>query len=216
MKFHKEGYPTLILTLVFFGTVILICKSFAPVWLYYVFIALGIFILIVVLQFFRDPKRVISEDNKNLVYTPADGKVVVIEKTYEPEYIKGECYQVSIFMSPLNVHKNRNPISGKVAYLKYHPGKYLVAWHPKSSTENERYTTVYDTDHGPILIRQIAGALARRIVNYLKPEDIVKQSQEMGFIKFGSRVDVFLPLSAKIEVELNQMVKSPIDIIARF
>jgi phosphatidylserine decarboxylase len=151
-----------------------------------------------------------------VVYTPADGKVVVIEKTFEPEYIKAECYQVSIFMSPLNVHKNRNPISGKVEYLKYHPGKYLVAWHPKSSTENERFTTVYDTKNGQILIRQIAGALARRIVNYLKTGDQVQQSQEMGFIKFGSRVDVFLPLSAKIEVELNQMVKSPIDVIARF
>jgi phosphatidylserine decarboxylase len=216
MKFHKEGYPTLILTILFSTVTILLSKTMAPLWVLYVAIALSVFLLIVVVQFFRDPNRKVSEDDKNVVYTPADGKVVVIEKIFEPEYIKGECYQVSIFMSPLNVHKNRNPISGKVAYLKYHPGKYLVAWHPKSSTENERYTTVYDTDHGPILIRQIAGALARRIVNYLKPNDIVKQSDEMGFIKFGSRVDVFLPLSAKIEVELNQMVKSPVDIIARF
>jgi phosphatidylserine decarboxylase len=172
--------------------------------------------LIIVVQFFRDPKRSVAAENKDVVITPADGKVVMIEKTYEPEFIKGECYQVSVFMSPLNVHKNRNPVSGKVAYLKYHPGKYLMAWNPKSSTENERFTTVYETDHGPILIRQIAGALARRIVNYLKPYDKVKQSQEMGFIKFGSRVDIFLPLTAKIEVELDQMVKSPIDVIARF
>lgn len=216
MKFHKEGYPTLILTIVFTAILFFASKTHAPTWLYYIIIALCIFLLVIVIQFFRDPKRAISADDKNVVMTPADGKVVVIEKTYEPEYIKGECYQVSVFMSPLNVHKNRNPISGKVAYLKYHPGKYLMAWNPKSSTENERYTTVYDTKHGPILIRQIAGALARRIVNYLKTNDEVKQSQEMGFIKFGSRVDIFLPLNAKIEVELNQMVKSPIDVIARF
>ncbi len=216
MKFHKEGYPTLILTIIVSSAAIFLSYKFAPQWLLYGVAGLCSFLLIVVIQFFRDPKRTIPNDDKNVVYTPADGKVVVIEKTFEPEYIKGECYQVSIFMSPLNVHKNRNPVSGKVAYLKYHPGKYLVAWHPKSSTENERYTTVYDTDHGPVLIRQIAGALARRIVNYLKTDDIVRQSQEMGFIKFGSRVDVFLPLTAKIEVELDQIVKSPVDIIARF
>lgn len=216
MKFHKEGYPTLILTLLISAILIFIGQSFAPQWLFMILVLLSLFLLIVVLQFFRDPKRKISKEDPQVVYTPADGKVVVIEKTFEPEYIKAECYQVSIFMSPLNVHKNRNPISGKVEYLKYHPGKYLVAWHPKSSTENERFTTVYSTDNGQILIRQIAGALARRIINYLKTGDEVQQSQEMGFIKFGSRVDVFLPLSAKIEVELNQMVKSPIDVIARF
>jgi len=216
MKFHKEGYPTLLLTLVVSAILLFVGRSYAPQWLFIILILLCLFLLIVVLQFFRDPNRKISKDDSHVVYTPADGKVVVIEKTFEPEYIKAECYQVSIFMSPLNVHKNRNPISGKVEYLKYHPGKYLVAWHPKSSTENERFTTVYNTENGQILIRQIAGALARRIVNYLKTGDQVKQSQEMGFIKFGSRVDVFLPLSAKIEVELNQMVKSPIDVIARF
>jgi phosphatidylserine decarboxylase len=216
MKFHKEGYPTLILTLIVTAILVFVGRSYAPQWLFIILTLLCLFLLIVVLQFFRDPNRKISKDDSQVVYTPADGKVVVIEKTFEPEYIKAECYQVSIFMSPLNVHKNRNPISGKVEYLKYHPGKYLVAWHPKSSTENERFTTVYDTKNGQILIRQIAGALARRIVNYLKTGDQVQQSQEMGFIKFGSRVDVFLPLSAKIEVELNQMVKSPIDVIARF
>ncbi len=216
MKFHKEGYPTLILTLIVTAILVFVGRSYAPQWLFIILTLLCLFLLIVVLQFFRDPNRKISKDDSQVVYTPADGKVVVIEKTFEPEYIKAECYQVSIFMSPLNVHKNRNPISGKVEYLKYHPGKYLVAWHPKSSTENERFTTVYDTKNGQILIRQIAGALARRIFNYLKTGDQVQQSQEMGFIKFGSRVDVFLPLSAKIEVELNQMVKSPIDVIARF
>jgi phosphatidylserine decarboxylase len=216
MKFHKEGYPTLILTIIVCAVLFFVAKTYAPTWLFYVIAATCLFLLIIVLQFFRDPKRSVAAENKDVVITPADGKVVVIEKTYEPEFIKGECYQVSVFMSPLNVHKNRNPVSGKVAYLKYHPGKYLMAWNPKSSTENERFTTVYETDHGPILIRQIAGALARRIVNYLKPYDKVKQSQEMGFIKFGSRVDIFLPLTAKIEVELDQMVKSPIDVIARF
>jgi len=216
MKFHKEGYPTLILTLVFGAAVLFIGKSFAPLWLYYIIIAVVIFLLIIVLQFFRDPNRKIESEDNSKVYTPADGKIVVIEKVYEPEYIKAECYQVSIFMSPLNVHKNRNPVSGKIAFSKYHPGKYLAAWNPKSSTENERYTTVYDSANGLILSRQIAGALARRIVNYLKEGDHVTQSQEMGFIKFGSRVDLFLPLSANIKVELNQMVKSPIDIIATF
>jgi len=216
MKFHKEGYPTLILTLVFGAAVLFFGKSFAPLWLYYIIIAVVIFLLIIVLQFFRDPNRKIESEDNSKVYTPADGKIVVIEKVYEPEYIKAECYQVSIFMSPLNVHKNRNPVSGKIAFSKYHPGKYLAAWNPKSSTENERYTTVYDSANGLILSRQIAGALARRIVNYLKEGDHVTQSQEMGFIKFGSRVDLFLPLSANIKVELNQMVKSPIDIIATF
>jgi len=216
MKFHKEGYPTLILTLVFGAAVLFFGKSFAPLWLFYIILAVVVFLLIIVLQFFRDPNRKIESEDNSKVYTPADGKIVVIEKVYEPEYIKAECYQVSIFMSPLNVHINRNPVSGKIAFTKYHPGKYLAAWNPKSSTENERYTTVYDSDNGLILSRQIAGALARRIVNYLKEGDHVTQSQEMGFIKFGSRVDLFLPLSANIKVELNQMVKSPIDIIATF
>jgi len=173
-------------------------------------------LLIVVLQFFRDPFRKKPIVNENKVYTPADGKVVVIEKTFESEYLKEECWQISVFMSPLNVHINRNPVSGIIEYLKYHSGKYLVAWHPKSSTENERFTTVYKTKNGKILIRQIAGALARRIVNNLKEGDKVTQSEEMGFIKFGSRVDIFLPLNAKIKVEMDQVVKSPADLIAEF
>ncbi|MBT8231960.1 MAG: phosphatidylserine decarboxylase family protein [Saprospiraceae bacterium] len=216
MRFHKQGYPTLLVTLIFSAVIIFAAKQFGPHWLYVIAMGLSLFLLIVVLQFFRDPfrKKPTSDDNK--VYTPADGKVVVIEKTMETEYIKEECWQVSVFMSPLNVHINRNPVNGIVAYLKYHAGKYLVAWHPKSSTENERFTTVYKTKHGNILIRQIAGALARRIVNDLKENESVKQSEEMGFIKFGSRVDIFLPLSANIEVELNQMVKSPTDLIATF
>lgn len=216
MKFHKQGYPTLLLTIVLSAILIFGSKMLAVPILYYLAIALSIFLLVVVLQFFRDPKRTKPANNKNIVYTPADGKVVVIEKTFEAEYLKKECWQVSVFMSPLNVHINRNPVSGTVEYLKYHPGKYLVAWHPKSSTENERFTTVYKTENGSILIRQIAGALARRIVNNLKEGDAVIQSEEMGFIKFGSRVDIFLPLEAKIKVEMDQVVRSPKDIIAEF
>jgi len=179
-------------------------------------IALSVFLLVVVIQFFRSPNRQKKPLDNNIVYTPADGKVVTIEKTFEPEYIKGECMQVSVFMSPLNVHINRNPVSGTVEYLKYHKGKYLAAWNPKSSTENERFTTVYKTENGFILIRQIAGALARRIVNNLNINDEVRQSEEMGFIKFGSRVDIFLPLNAKVKVEIGQQIKSPMDIIAEF
>ena len=214
MTFHKQGYPTLILTLIVSGLLSYIGYNYLPAWGFYLALALSLFLLIVVLQFFRSPSRQTKPADENLVYTPADGKVVVIEKTFEPEFLKSECWQVSVFMSPLNVHINRNPVSGTVEYLKYHSGKYLVAWHPKSSTENERFTTSYDTAKGKVLIRQIAGALARRIVNNLKQGQTVTQSQEMGFIKFGSRVDIFLPLSAKIKVEMNQIVKSPIDVIA--
>ena len=214
MTFHKQGYPTLILTLIVGAVLTYVGYSFLPVWGFYLAIALSLFLLIVVLQFFRSPNRKSHPINDKYVYTPADGKVVVIEKTYEPEFLKQECWQVSVFMSPLNVHINRNPISGTVEYLKYHSGKYLVAWHPKSSTENERFTTSYKSTNGKVLIRQIAGALARRIVNNLKEGQTVTQSQEMGFIKFGSRVDIFLPLTAEIKVTMNQIVKSPIDVIA--
>ena len=214
MKFHKQGYPTLILTLILSAILIFGAQKFGPNWLYIIAITVSAFLLIVVLQFFRDPfrKKPIIDDKK--IYTPADGKVVVIEKTFEAEYLKEECWQVSVFMSPINVHINRNPVSGIVEYLKYHSGKYLVAWHPKSSTENESFTTVYKTAHGKVLIRQIAGALARRIVNDLKEGDNVKQAEEMGFIKFGSRVDIFLPLSANIKVKMNEVVQSPGGLIA--
>jgi phosphatidylserine decarboxylase len=161
---------------------------------------------LVILQFFRSPIRNLSK-NDNSVISPADGKVVVIENVYEEEYLKCNCIQVSIFMSPINVHVNRNPVAGIISFFKYHPGKFLVAWHPKSSTENERTTIVYKTDKNQeILIRQIAGALARRIVWYCKQNDLINQSEEFGFIKFGSRVDLFLPLSSKINVHLNQKV----------
>ncbi len=173
-------------------------------------------LFLIVLQFFRHPVREIKtpEDN-SLVYAPADGKVVVIEEAMEPEYFKDKRLQVSIFMSPVNVHVNRNPISGIVKYFRYHPGKFLVAWHPKSSTENERTTVVIGNSRGEILLRQIAGALAKRIINYLHEGEQVKQGSEMGFIKFGSRVDVFLPLGAKVEVELGQKVRANVTVIAR-
>ncbi len=215
MTFHKEGYPTLVLTLIFSAFVMGGAYTFLPVWLIYILGALCIFLLIIVLQFFRNPNRKKPALADNLVYTPADGKVVVIEKTFEPEFLKTECWQISVFMSPLNVHINRNPVSGQVEYLKYHPGKYLVAWHPKSSTENERFTTSYSSTKGKVLIRQIAGALARRIVNNLEVNQKVTQREEMGFIKFGSRVDVFVPLNATIEVEMDQVVRSPKDVLAR-
>ena len=214
MRFHRQGYPTLLLALLVSAILIFTSQKWGPHWLYILAMALSIFLLIVVLQFFRDPSRKKPELDERKVYTPADGKVVVIEKTFESEYLKEECWQVSVFMSPINVHINRNPVSGVVEYLKYHAGKYLVAWHPKSSTENERFTTVYNTSHGKVLIRQIAGALARRIVNDLKEGEEVQQFEEMGFIKFGSRVDIFLPLSAEIKVEMDQVVRSPKDLIA--
>ena len=214
MTFHKEGYPTLLLTLLVCVGLYFLGSKLIPGPFDYILYATAFFLLVVVLQFFRNPSRSIPEVEDNTFLTPADGKVVVIEKTFEPEWLKTECLQVSVFMSPLNVHINRNPLDGKVAYLKYHPGKYLAAWNPKASTENERFTTGYETPKGRVLIRQIAGALARRIVNNLEEGQDVKQGEEMGFIKFGSRVDIFLPLDADIKVEMGQDVRSPKDIIA--
>jgi len=165
--------------------------------------------------FFRDPKREILLPCNNLIYAPADGKIVVIEETNEPEYFEDKRIQVSIFMSATNVHVNRNPIGGTVNYFKYHPGKYMVAWHPKSSTENERTTVVIDTGEVEIMLRQIAGAVAKRIVNYLDVGDEVLQGTDLGFIKFGSRVDLFLPLEAKMEVGIGQKVKGNKTVLAR-
>ena len=149
-----------------------------------------------------------------MVYAPADGKVVVIEEVEEPEFFQEKRLQISIFMNPANVHVNRNPIGGEVKYYKYHPGKYLVAWHPKSSTENERTTSVINNGKHDILVRQIAGAMAKRIVNYLKPGQQVTQGEDMGFIKFGSRVDIFLPLGTKVNVALEEKVKGNLSVIA--
>ena len=168
-----------------------------------------------VLQFFRNPAREILVTDDNIVYAPCDGRVCVIEEVVESEYFKDKRLQISIFMSPLNVHVNRNPVSGVVNYFRYHPGKYLVAWHPKSSTENERTTVVYDNGQAEILMRQIAGAVAKRIKYYIGEGQQVVQGKDMGFIKFGSRVDLFLPLDAKIEVTMDEHVKGNKTVIAR-
>jgi len=216
MTIHKEGYTSIALTILF----IFIINAFVDYkyyditwlrWFIYVFSAA---LFIIVLQFFRNPSRNFSS-GENLVICPADGKVVVIEETEEGEYFKDKRLQVSIFMSPVNVHINRNPISGVVKFFKYHPGKYLAAWNPKSSTENERTTVVVEHKNGSsILFRQIAGALARRIVWYVKEGDQVVQTEQFGFIKFGSRVDVFLPLGTKVNVALNDVVKGGITTLA--
>lgn len=169
---------------------------------------------VLVLQFFRNPNITVEQD-KNVIYAPADGKVVVIEKTYESEYFDDERIQISIFMSPLNVHVNRTPMAGIVKYFKYHPGKYLVAWHPKSSTENERTTMVLEYNNVQLLVRQVAGAVARRIKWYVKEGQPVVQGQEYGFIKFGSRLDVYLPLDADITCSINEVTKGGKTIIAR-
>ena len=173
-------------------------------------------LLYIILQFFRNPPR-IAKENENTIVSPADGKVVVIEEVEEPEYFKGKRIQVSVFMSPFNVHANRYPIAGTVEHAKYHPGLYLVAWHPKSSTENERTTVVVKDNRGrEVLFRQIAGALAKRIVMYSTVGDKVKQGGEMGFIKFGSRVDIYLPLGTKIVVKKDEVVRGAESVIAEF
>jgi len=194
MKFHKEGRK-IILNTVIFLVGINVLEGYFLGWGFLAFsIPVSVVILILILQFFRVPNRPVIQDD-DIIYCPADGKVVVIEETEETEYLKERRIQVSIFMSPLNVHINWFPLSGLVKYFKYHPGKYLVAWHPKSSTENERTTVVVQHKSGlEILVRQIAGAVARRIVAYSKEGTSIDQNTEMGFIKFGSRVDVFLPL----------------------
>lgn len=218
MTLHKEGTASILLAILFGAIVNFSTYYFAPntAWLQVFGIILSAFILIIILQFFRKPIFSISP-NDSILLAPADGKVVVIEEVDEPEFFKDKRIQVSIFMSPFNVHINRNPVSGVVKYAKYHPGLYLVAWHPKSSTENERTTVVYERANGmQVLMRQIAGALARRIVYYVKEGDKVEQGSEMGFIKFGSRVDLFLPIGTKIDVKLNDVVKGGKTSIATF
>ena len=216
MTIHKEGYISLIITIVFLGIINLLANYFLPnnQLLSYLLLGISLILFLVVLQFFRSP-NITTIIGENLIIAPADGKVVVIEETVENEYFKDKRIQVSIFMSPINVHINRNPMSGLVKFAKYHPGLFLVAWHPKSSTENERTTIVVENSNKvSILFRQIAGALARRIVFYIKEGDEVKQSEEFGFIKFGSRVDVYLPLGTTIKVGLNEVVQGGRTIIA--
>ena len=216
MTIHKEGYPTIALALVFSAILIGIARYFFPESdvAKCTGYTISLVVMVIVLQFFRSPSRNWTK-NENQIICPADGKVVVIEEVEEPEFFKGKRLQVSIFMSPTNVHVNRYPISGTVKYAKHHHGKYLVAWHPKSSTENERTTVVVERKDGTqILFRQIAGALARRIVMYSKEGDIAAQTEQFGFIKFGSRVDVFLPIGTKVNVQLNEVVKGGITVLA--
>jgi phosphatidylserine decarboxylase len=218
MRLHKEGNRILSGSLAIFIFILLIEKivlaNFPIVFYITAFILLVLYILIV--RFFRMPARTITINN-NHILCPCDGKVVVIEEVEETEFFNDKRLQVSIFMSPNNVHVNRYPIGGIVRYMKYHPGKYLVAWHPKSSTENERTTVVVEMDNGTkVLTRQIAGAVARRIVCYSKEGMKVNQGDELGFIKFGSRVDLLLPLDVKIEVQINQIVKGGQTVIASF
>ena len=217
MKFHKEGYTSLALVILFIFIINAIANYYdANDIIKWVIYAISAFLFIVIVQFFRSPKKNITI-NDNVILCPADGKVVVIEETEETEYFHDRRLQVSIFMSPTNVHVNRNPISGIVSYFKYHPGKFLVAWHPKSSTENERTTVVVKKANGvEVLFRQIAGALARRIVWYVKEEQTVTQGDEFGFIKFGSRVDLFLPIGTKVNVQIGDKVVGGKTIIATF
>nr|WP_315239534.1 phosphatidylserine decarboxylase family protein [uncultured Flavobacterium sp.] len=203
--FHKEGAPSILLGTVFAVAVLLIADKFIDItWLRMLVQIAGVVVLIIILQFFRNPKR-IAIKNSNHILAPVDGKVVVIEEVYEGEFFKDKRLQVSIFMSPINVHVTRYAMDGIIKFSKYHPGKFLVAWHPKASEENERTTVVIENEtFGQILYRQIAGALARRIVNYAQEGMQVIQGTDAGFIKFGSRVDLFLPLGTPINVVLNQ------------
>ncbi|SEA44250.1 phosphatidylserine decarboxylase [Flavobacterium gillisiae] len=203
--FHKEGTKTILLGIIFTATVLLLSDNFIDTMWLKKLAQIGAFlILLIILQFFRNPKRSVML-NDSQILSPVDGKVVVIEEVYEGEYFKDKRLQVSIFMSPINVHVTRYPISGIVKFSKYHPGKFLVAWHPKASEENERTTIVVENNtFGAILYRQIAGALARRIVNYAEEGMQIVQGTDAGFIKFGSRVDLFLPIGTPIDVVLNQ------------
>ena len=211
--FHKEGYKIIFISFILVGLTFLSLDYFSVQYDFPVRILLLI-VFVLILQFFRNPKIIVNS-NDNYILSPVDGKIVIIEKVFEPEFFNKERLQVSIFMSPLNVHVTRYPMSGKVIFSKYHPGKYLVAWHPKSSTKNERTSIVVENEFfGKILYRQIAGAVARRIVNYAKVSHTVKQGEDSGFIKFGSRIDLFLPLNTKLNVKINQKVKGGISVIA--
>lgn len=213
--FHKEGHRIILFTAILLIAVNIISYlSLETYWIQFSILVLSIIIFLLILQFFRNPKRLIQPNDSHVV-APVDGKVVVIEEVFEKEYFKEKRLQVSIFMSPINVHVTRYPVGGIVKYSKYHPGKFLVAWHPKSSEENERTTVVVENPStGEILYRQIAGALAKRIVNYAEEGQKVLQGSDSGFIKFGSRVDVFFPLGTKINVNLQDKVKGGLSIIA--
>jgi phosphatidylserine decarboxylase len=218
MRIHKEGFQTILISVVAVAiinliTLFLISPRYPVVgWV----ITIGtVGLLLFILSFFRIPRRLHAE-GEDVIVAPCDGTVVVIEEVEPDEYFTDKRLQLSIFMSPLNVHVNRNPVSGEVVYSQYHKGKYLVAWHPKSSTDNERHSVVYRQHGKEMLVKQIAGALAKRIVNYLKPGDEVKLGAEMGFIKFGSRVDLILPLHTKVEVKINQKVKGGVTVLGKW
>lgn len=215
MLLHREGYKIILVTLLLLGGINVAMMSFLgeDSILSTIVLSISLVFFILIVQFFRNPARN-TIINENHVIAPADGKVVVIEEVEETEYFKDKRIQVSIFMSPVNVHVNRNPISGIVKYAKYHPGKYLVAWHPKSSTENERTTVVIAGSKAEVLFRQIAGALAKRIVYYVKEGQQVEQGGEMGFIKFGSRIDIYLPLTATINVKLQEKTRGGETVVA--
>ncbi len=216
MTIHREGYKTIAATTLFVGVLnMLFLWLFKGdfLWLCLSVLLISFIFLLFIISFFRIPARTLTV-NENFIIAPADGKVVVIEETIDEEYFKEKRLQVSIFMSPANVHVNRNPISGEVIYNQYHKGKYLVAWNPKSSTENERHSVVLKKGNTQILVKQIAGAVAKRIVNYLQVGQQVKQGEELGFIKFGSRVDLLLPIGTKLNVGLNEVVQGGVTVIA--
>ena len=216
MTIHKEGYKSIALaTIIFIALNVLFFWFFGAslLWLCIAFFIITLAFVLFVVSFFRIPTRTLTIKDGQII-SPADGKVVVIEEAFDDEYFKEKKLQVSVFMSPLNVHVNRNPISGEVVYNKYHKGKYLVAWNPKSSTENERHSIVIKNGNTEILVKQIAGAVARRIVNYLEVGNSVKQTNEYGFIKFGSRVDLLLPIGTKINVCLNEVVQGGVTVLA--
>tara|TARA_B110000879_G_scaffold118327_1_gene157222 strand:+ start:1620 stop:2267 length:648 start_codon:yes stop_codon:yes gene_type:complete len=215
MKLHKEGNSTLTIEILAFSLFNYLSYSYASEYVAYFTSAITALLFIMTLNFFRIPKREF-ERKEGIVYAPCDGKVVVIEETEETEFYKDKRIQVSIFMSPLNVHNQVYPISGNVKYTKYHPGKFLVAWHPKASTDNERSTVVVENDKISILFRQIAGAVARRIMTYSKENDNANVADEFGFIKFGSRVDLFFPLGTKISTQLEKKVTGGQSVIASY
>ena len=214
--FHKEGYLIILNTFLIIAAItVLVEYNISIEWLKIIIQVTALILFILVLQFFRNPKRTTSKNKKHLI-APVDGKVVIVEEVFEKEYFKDKRIQISIFMSPLNVHVTRYTMSGIVNFSKYHPGKYLVAWHPKSSEHNERTTIVIENKtFGEVLYRQIAGAVARRIVNYAEKGSQVVQGEDAGFIKFGSRVDLFLPLKTQIDVKVDDVVKGGIQTIAR-
>lgn len=218
MRIHKEGIPTIALTILLVAGLKYLSNHFIGtewIWLQYSIDTVLVCFTLFIISFFRIPNRSFHYSEHEIV-SPADGKVVVIEEVFDEEYFHEKRLQISVFMSPANVHVNRYPIDGEVVYSKYHPGKYLVAWDPKSSTDNERHSIVVKNNKAVILVKQIAGALARRIVNYAEVGKSVKQNQELGFIKFGSRVDLLLPLDAKPAVKIGDKVKNGISVLATY